>query len=1188
MSDMSKSVMARVAWVVVLLVAAASPLLAQNAGSLRGTVSDNTGAVLPGVNVTLTNQGTKFTRQAVTDGKGGFFFATVDPGQYTLKAELSGFKSYEAPDVRVGTNDTVSIAVSLEVGQQSEVVTVTAERQMIQQDTGAREGLITAEQIENISILGRNPLELLRTLPGVVTPEQGNFERAGIGEGFGNVNTPWAINGARPQNLAVTIDGANLRDIGNNSGMLNVPNNEFVAEVKIQMGNYAAEFGTSAVNVQAVTKSGSAEFHGSVYDYLRHHKLAANDRSRNYADLERPPEKFQYPGFTLSGPVLIPGTGFNKDRSKAFFFVGWEWQRQTTAPDPRFGVVPTAGMRAGRFNDFGAGQHLNLPTSVNIPRGFPGAGTPAPNNDLSPYIDPIGRALIGLYPQPNYNDPDNRYNYIFNPLVDLNRNQGVVRLDYNITDNTRAYVRLARDAELNQNARGLWWGPGNIELPTPINLNAVGVSAVFNLTAVLSPTTTNEFIFTWSRLKNDNRFDDPSKMQLSTIGASGLQNPFGGSGIVPDIVMEFDSTESLWFAQDVDNIFSYNGFLRAGDSFTKVLNTHAIKVGGMVERQYKTQNFQLQNNVQLNFAPWGNGSTGNEFGDLLVGRPASAVVGEPSAVGNFVAYNMEFFAQDSWKVKKNFTLEYGLRVGRWTNSAETNDIGGLFLASRYDRSQGYLVGSERRANGWAYAATGEVGQGLTDSRPWLIMPRLNFAWDLAGDGNTIIRGGAGVFFNREQGNAQYDVIKVPPNAFNTTLDAGTFQNFNNGQGLTYTNIGRIDPLSQGATPGDLNSVNPDNLDWPKYYQVSAGVVRRIPFNHTIEVGYVGNFGRNLAARQNINVIPDGGLNTSVPDPLLRAALDGGQYNSRRPFPAYGNLFYLTNVGRSNYHGLQATLSKSTGSLTYLAAYTLSTSKGTVTGDFGVLDPFDPETRNFGYLPSDRRHQATLSWTWHLGEKHQGGFKAALLNGWNLSGVSTYSSGQPIRVGFGNGDINQDGIHRAWFGTQDHANFDATGGDQGPGDITPTYSCDPRISGSRNVGDRILDINCFGIPGFGQTGPFIAPFDLRTPARNFHDLTVFKDFKLGGDRRLQFRVGAFNLFNQAYPVYRVNGLNDFDLTLATQCNVRRTGVPNGAGGTSDVCDPSGGFTFTDNTIQNFGKIITKRGHRVIELALRLFF
>ena len=161
--------------------------------------------------------------------------------------------------------------------------------------------------------------------------------------------------------MGVTLDGANMRDIGNNGGSMNVPNNEFVAEVKVQMSNYAAEFGTAAINVQAVTRSGSSEFHGSAYDYLRHHKFSANDRARNYANQERPKTKFQYPGFTLSGPVLFPGTGFNKNRDKAFFFLGYEWQFRRSPPrDPR--RRPHRRNAPGLFNDFGAGQHLNLNT----------------------------------------------------------------------------------------------------------------------------------------------------------------------------------------------------------------------------------------------------------------------------------------------------------------------------------------------------------------------------------------------------------------------------------------------------------------------------------------------------------------------------------------------------------------------------------------------------------------------------------------------------------------------------------------------------------------------------------------------------------------------------------------------------------------------------------------------------------
>ena len=366
-------------------------------------------------------------------------------------------------------------------------------------------------------------------------------------------------------------------------------------------------------------------------------------------------------------------------------------------------------MRAGDFS-FGGGQNLDQGSNLNIPRGFPGAGTPVPGRNLSPYIDPIGRALINLYPQPNYNDPNNRYNYIFDPLVDANRNQGIVRVDYNVTDNTRAFVRLARDSEVSEMARGLWWQPGAVELPSPMDQGSVGQSAVLNVTSVLSPTTTNEILFTWSRLQERQPLPDPEAMSLDAIGASGLENPFGGSGIIPDIVNEFSGAGrgSMWFAQDVENIFSYNGFLRVGDNFTKVLNSHAIKIGGIGERQYKQQNFQHNSNIQLNFATWTNGGTGNEFGDLLVGRPAQMAQGTPSAVGHFRYYNYEGYAQDSWKVKPNFTLEYGVRVNYLPNNYERDSLGAVFDPRTYVRGAGAYhrrrSGAAQRCRFWPHAA----------------------------------------------------------------------------------------------------------------------------------------------------------------------------------------------------------------------------------------------------------------------------------------------------------------------------------------------------------------------------------------------------------------------------------------------------------------------------------------------------
>ena len=253
-------------------------------------------------------------------------------------------------------------------------------------------------------------------------------------------------------------------------------------------------------------------------------------------------------------------------------------------------------------------------------------------------------------------------------------------------------------------------------------------------------------------------------------------------------------------------------------------------------------------------------------------------------------------------------------------------------------------------------------------------------------------------------------------------------------------------------------------------------------------------------------------------------------------------------------------------------------------DFAAIDPFPGwEERDYGILPTDRTHILNVSWSWRLPSVGKSGFAKALLNDWNLTGISTWSSGQPFRPFF-SGDLGGDQAERAWYGTQ---NYQGGGGTSTPGGITPTYSCNSNLGGGNvAVGEKVWDVGCIGIPAYGQTGPYYPTDTLRTPGRAFHDLTVFKDFPLGGARRIQLRAGVFNIFNQAYPDMINN--QDIDNQLNTTCNSQVAGVSNGNGGTATVCDPTAGYSFTDNTLSNFGKIITKRGHRTVEFAVRLFF
>src|SRR2546425_107224 len=305
----------------------ASAAFAQNTGSLRGVVSDASGGILPGATVVLLNEATREARQVATDARGGYFFAAVFPGVYTVRIEMSGFKRAENRGLRMSPNDTRGLDVTLEVGLPTETVEVTAGREIIQTETGAREGLIRADQIENLSIISRSPMELLRILPGVVAPDGRDLESVSNGGGANNTGA-YSVNGVRGSNNVITLDGSRMIDIGSNSGLIIAPNTDFVSEVKIQSSNYAAEFGSGGVQVSAITKGGSSEFHGTFYDYMRHHKFAANDRSNAIAGVDKPKSKYQYPGGNISGPILIPGTDFNKNRDKAFFFFGVELWRQ--------------------------------------------------------------------------------------------------------------------------------------------------------------------------------------------------------------------------------------------------------------------------------------------------------------------------------------------------------------------------------------------------------------------------------------------------------------------------------------------------------------------------------------------------------------------------------------------------------------------------------------------------------------------------------------------------------------------------------------------------------------------------------------------------------------------------------------------------------------------------------------------
>jgi Carboxypeptidase regulatory-like domain/TonB-dependent Receptor Plug Domain len=1171
------------------LLSSAASAMAQTATSatLRGTVKDPQGAVVSGATVTLINESTKGERKVNTNDEGGYVFTAVSPDRYIVKVESQGFKTSQQSGLTLAPSDTRGLDFTLEIGTAGEVVNVVGGFEPIQKETGAKENTITAKQIDNTSIIGRSALELLRILPGVVAPNPDEPQQQAMGFNVGsNANAQYHVNGLRGEYNNVSIDGSRVIDIGSNNGTIITANVDMVQEVKVQSSNYAAEHGSSGVQISATTKGGGHDFHGTLYSYFRDAVLNASDRSHTIAGLPRSEESYKYPGGNIGGPVLLPGTNFNRNRDKLFFFYALEIQRQVADPGVRFDVVPTAEMRQGIF----------------------------PGLDVRNRIDPVGQALINFYPLPNFTDPNGgRNNYVSQVLQPINRTQQNLRVDYSVSDNTKLFVRWAREAETNEYGRGLWWNPSAYELPSHVQGDNLGRSIAANMTSVINPTMTNEFVFSFSKLLLDNDYKDPDKVSLEALGIPNFAGPFGQQSKYAPVALitswSGQTNGDFWEPGGLP-LFAHNSSLSFVDNLSKIVSTHTLKFGAVIERANKIQNFNGDQENRFIYAPWGNGSTGNVFADILVGRPAQVVQSTKTPIGNFSLWNYEFYAQDGWKIRPNFTLEYGLRVAVYPTNKEVGGLGILFAPEAYDPTQGVLInGDKTRPNGILQASRGEIPKGVTDSPGPQFAPRLNFAWDINGKGDTVIRGGAGLFYNRVQGNYQYYSLQQPPNAFSATYDAFGFGDLGGGRGLTYSTLPLIDPFAQfgsiGITTADRSSIN-----IPRIANLSLSIARRLPGANVLEVSYVGTQGRHLPLNIESNYIPVGRLlsgtigNADLSVPVNRVAVAGqaGVLAQLRPFPAYSSVKLNQYTGTSTYHSLQVTLSHQTSNrFQYFATYTFSKALGTSQTnetDGNGTDPIDTRNRNWGILPYDRTHVFNMTYNYLVPDLARGRFShlltRGLLNGWQMSGITTFSSGLPIKLKF-SGDITGGGIAAAWTGTDAFSQSGIT-----TGAIAPVFLGNPQTSGGLTLGDTFMDINSIAIPSFGNSGPYVSPFYLRAPHRWNHDMSFFKNFNINERQKIQFRAGFFNIFNQAYPTYIQGDFanSDVNVRLDTKCLVFRNDVPNGTGSTSgNICDPTGGFRFTDkvkfpgdptDTVHDFGKVINKHGHRIIELALKYYF
>jgi hypothetical protein len=1092
-----------------LIVFALAMILAPSARSqenaiITGTVTDASGAAVPNVAISLTNQATGQVRQTISNSDGIYSLGNVGVGRFTLSASSAGFQKFTRTDIVVNTAQTLKEDVGLAVGSEGQTITVQANALQVQTETSELSNLITGAQVTQLATNGRN-VTALATLGMGVSDNLPAFSGVLALTSANGIS----FNGTRTTHNIYLLDGGELNDRGCGGCFSSLPSIDALSEFQTLDGNYTPDYGIgSGGTILMVIKSGTKDFHGGAWYFNRNEDYDANNYFTNLAGQGRPMFRLNEPGFNIGGPLFIPHL-YNTDRKRTFFFVNEEWRKlnQGSAPSIANTIMasnfPTAGQPLAYTIPTGGAVPIAPVTSDPAKLALYGAdglvaGQPFPNNTIpANLMDPnaILEVNAGTFPKPNLGTGQ----YISSIPQPTDAREDVVRIDHSINSKLQLMGHYLHDAVTTSFFPPLWQGATYPTVGT--TMGNPSFSSVIKLTQTISPTLLNETSFLYSG----------NKISLNPVAGAGgsFVQPSGWTATsffppslndlsrLPQINLQGTPLNVQWSSSYFPWKNGYEGFEPRDDlSWTKGL--HQFKFGFSWLHDYKNQ--QLQANTQGTASFNSSAFSGDSYINFLLGDASSFQQLQYLAGKHWVNNNYGFYVLDNWHVLPRLTLNLGLRFDGMPHAFERYDEFANFVPAQYNTSLGYPLnpdgtlnpafltsfnGTPFYLNGIREAGANGFPRGAVKNYYNTWQPRIGFAYDLSGNGKTVLRGGFGMFFERVQGNDVYNAALNPPFAYQPQATNVYFSN---------PNTSALTGLTTSQTfPSTLTNIQ-YSFRPPGTAMFSLGMQQQVAPSVVAVLQYVGSVGWDQDDDRSVNTLP-------LSDITHRQGVANGTLNANlyRIYPGFSTITQEENQTNFSYHALQAGLRmENRYGLTLQLSYTYSHEIDVGSNDLNSLsNPFNP-AYDRGSGAFDRRHIFKANYIYGLPffTSTSNAFERTTLGGWSISGVTVAQSGlpQPLTysgadtLGLGGGTTNR------------------------PNQVAPVSYVKKGLVwfNTNSFADPLAPWNGGGNEGFGNAGKdaVILPGLFNT------NLSLFKTFPLAPRERanLELRFESFNTFN----------------------------------------------------------------------------